>query len=341
MDARKVLEMGGGTVLISLPKAWAKKNGIVKGSSVMVEEVTPKKLLVSPMGGEQERRTAAIGYPREDLSQVTNDIIGAYLLGYDTISIEGRQAMTREDREKVKGVISRLVGLEIMEEDSRSMTLQFLPEPASLDPEKMVRRMGNLTKGMLRDARDALANADSKMMSLIAERDDEVDRLYFLMVRAIRTATIDSEVARRYNLTPVDCLDYRVLASFIEGFGDAIAEFSQRVSSEPPLAKASQELAKVLDSLEEMEDTSVRIFLGRRTGQSRRGYLVVDSLHKKVAAQLARIAQDGLISTRTMVDLVSVLERASKALVDISDLALPTYQFGGGGDDEGVTSPQQ
>ena len=34
------------------------------------------------------------------------------------------------------------------------------------------------------------------MLSLIAERDDEVDRLYFLVVRAIRTATIDLEVSR-------------------------------------------------------------------------------------------------------------------------------------------------
>ena len=327
MDARKVLQMGGGTVLISLPKSWAKKNGIVKGGSVMVEEISPKRLMVSPIGGEQERRRAAIGYPKEDLTQVTNDVIGAYLLGYDTISIEGTQAISREDREKLKAVVSRLVGLEIMEEDSKSVTLQFLPEPSSLDPEKMVRRMANLTRGMLRDARDALASGDRKMMSLIAERDDEVDRLYFLMVRAIRTATIDDEVAKRYNLTPVDCLDYRVLASYVEGFGDAVAEFSNKVSVEPPTGKAAQELASVLDTLEEMEDTSVRIFVGRRSGQSRRGYLLVDVLHQKAAAQLAKIAQDGLLSTRTMVDLLSMLERASKALVDISDLALPTYQF--------------
>ena len=116
------------------------------------------------------------------------------------IKIEGSQTISREDREKVKAVIRRLVGLEIMDEDSKSLTLQFLPEPSTLDPEKIVRRMGSLTRGMLRDAREALVGEDRKMMSLIAERDDEVDRLYFLLVRAIRTATIDTEVARRYDL---------------------------------------------------------------------------------------------------------------------------------------------
>jgi len=319
--------MGGGTVLISLPKSWARKNGIVKGESVLVEEISPKRLIVSPMGREEERRTAAIGYPKENLSQVTNDVTGAYLLGYDTIKIEGTQTISREDREKVKAVIARLVGLEIMDEDSKSMTLQFLPGPASLDPEKMVRRMVNLTGGMLRDTREALVADDQKTMSLITERDDEVDRLYFLLVRAIRTATIDAEVARRYNLTPVECLDYRVLASFIEGLGDTLAEFSGRVAEEPQGRKASREMAEVLEILEEMEETSVRIFLGRKSGQSRRGYLQVDALHKRATDQLAKIAQEGLLSTRAMVDLLSMLERASKALVDISDLALPTYQF--------------
>jgi phosphate uptake regulator len=327
MDARKVLEMGGGTVLISLPKSWAKRNGIVRGGSVLVEEISPTRLIVSPLGREREPKTAVIGYPREDLSHVVNDITGAYLIGNDIIKIEGSQTISREDREKMKAAIRRLVGLEIMDEDSKSLTIQFLPEPSTLDPEKIVRRMGSLTRGMLRDAREALTSEDRKMMSLIAERDDEVDRLYFLIVRAIRTATIDVEVARRYNLSPVECLDYRVLASFIEGLGDSIAEFSARASEELPESQAAGEIGQVVKILEEMEETSVRNFLGRKSGQSRRGYLQINAMHQEVTAQLRRIAQGGRISTRAMLDLVSLLERISKAFVDISDLSSPTYQF--------------
>ena len=46
--------MGGGTVLISLPKAWARRNGVVKGASVLVEEVSTSRLMVTPMSREQE-----------------------------------------------------------------------------------------------------------------------------------------------------------------------------------------------------------------------------------------------------------------------------------------------
>ncbi len=328
MDTRKVLEMGGGTVLISLPKKWARRNNVLRGASVLVEEVSPSRLMVSPVGTEEQApKTTKIAYPRDNLSYVINDITGAYLIGNDVIKIEGSQAISREDWEKIKAVIRRLVGLEIMDEDSKSLTLQFLPEPSTLDPEKMVRRMASLTKAMLRDAREALVGGDGKMMTLISERDDEVDRLYFLLVRAIRSATVDPEVARGYGLTPVECLDYRVLASFIEGLGDTIGEFSTRAARELPGFMAVEETAQVLMTLEEMEETSLGSFLGRKSGRSRKGYLLIDSMHQDVMARLRSIAQEGRIPTSAVVDLLGLLERISKAFVDVSDLSLPTYKF--------------
>ena len=98
MDTRKVLEMGGGTVLISLPKDWAKKNGIVRGSTVAVEEITPRRLLVRPIDGgatSNGTKEVVIEYPRENLSYVTNDVTGAYLIGSNLTRIEGKKVITR------------------------------------------------------------------------------------------------------------------------------------------------------------------------------------------------------------------------------------------------------
>lgn len=328
METRKVLEMGGGTVLISLPKDWARRNNVVRGGSVMVEEVSPGRLIVSPVGSEQkDSKTTVIEYPRENISHVINDLTGAYLIGSNVIRIQGRLVIAREDREKIKGMARRLVGLEIMDEDAKSLTLNFLPEPSTLDPEKIVRRMGNITGAMLRDTGEALREADSRVLQLVAERDDEVDRLYFLLVRAIRTATIDPEVAERYRLSPVECLDYRVLASFLEGLGDTVAEFSKIAASELPLGSVSMHIADVFKALEQMEEVAIRTFLGRKSGGGRGGYLEVDSMQSRVDDDLRKIAQNKSLSTRLVVDLLSILERISKTFGDIADLSLPTYQF--------------
>lgn len=320
--------MGGGTVLISLPKGWAKNNGIVRGASIAVEEISPRRLLVHPLESAAERpKEVTLEYPRENLALILNEITGAYLLGYEIIKIAGKQTITREDRERLRIVIGRLVGLEIMDEDARSITIQFLPEPSALDPEKIVRRMASLTQGMLRDTRDGLVERDQKILSLVSERDDEVDRLYFLLVRAIRTATIDPMVAERYHLAPVECLDYRVLASFLESLGDTIAELSRRALGELPKREIGKKFAAMFSKLEQMEDLAIRSFLSRRTSQAHGTYMEIEAMEKEVLELTQSTAQMEGISAKAMVDLLSLVERMSKTFRDIFDLALPTYVF--------------
>ena len=274
MDTRKVLEMGGGTVLISLPKKWAQRNNVARGASVLVEEMSPSRLMVSPVGTEgQAAKTTIIEYPRENLSHVINDLTGAYLIGSNVIRIEGKQIIAREDRERIKGMIRRLVGLEIMDEDSKSLTLQFLPEPSTLDPEKIVRRMGSLTKGMLRDAGEASARGGREDHWRSSRRGTtRWTGCTSLLVRAIRTATIDPELAERYGLTPgrvpglqgARRASWRVSATPSPSSPSSAAAERLR---EPPL----REISEVLKILEEMEELSLRTFLERKQGRSRSG----------------------------------------------------------------------
>jgi phosphate uptake regulator len=330
MDTRKVLEMGGGTVLISLPKSWARRNGVVRGSSVSVEEISARRLMVKPIGEKgtatPENEEVVIEYPRENLSYVTNDVTGAYLMGSNAIRIEGTRMITREDRGKLKAAVMRLVGLEIVDEDSKGMMLQFLLDPAVLDPEKIVRRMASLISGMLRDSAEGVRH-DRALLALVGERDDEVDRLYFLLVRTIRTATIDPEVAERYQLAPIECLDYRVLASYLESLGDAIADFSKRSSGEAFGREVASQLVQFLDTLEKMGDVAISSFLSRRRVKGSKTYTEVGQMRDEVGELSKNIVQMKGISTGAMLDLLSLLERIASTFVDISDLALPTYQF--------------
>lgn len=332
MDTRKVLEMGGGTMIISLPKGWARKNGIVRGSSVAVEEISPRRLMVRPIGekGAGERAgEAVIDYPKESLSHVINEVTGAYLMGSNTIRIEGRSVIAREDRARLKAAITRLVGLEIVEEEAKRMTMQFLPDPAVLDPEKIVRRMASLIEGMLRDSADGMRR-DRALLAQVGERDDEVDRLYFLLVRAIRTATIDPEVAERYQLAAIECLDYRVLASYLESLGDAVAEFSKRAAGAELGKDVASQLVQILGTLERMGEVAVSSFLARRRVQPRRTHMDIAAMRDQLGELTKGMAGMRGASTGTVVDLLTVLERVTSIFVDISDLALPTYQFGPG-----------
>ncbi|HKT22124.1 MAG TPA: hypothetical protein VJR06_05915, partial [Nitrososphaerales archaeon] len=145
MPARKAIEMGRGTILVSLPKEWVRRNGIKKGADISVEELSPGKLMIRAYDHrDEEQKQVVIEYDGEDFGRVTNDITGAYLLGYDLIRVVGSKVISREERAAVKETLGRLVGLEMLDEDSKKMAFQFLLEPTAITPEKIVRRMSGL-----------------------------------------------------------------------------------------------------------------------------------------------------------------------------------------------------
>lgn len=325
MDARKVLEMGGGTLLVSLPKDWAKRNGVKKGATVAVDELSARKLIVRPIEDVAEKpREIEIGYPGEDLSVVINDITGAYLLGYDVIRIVGKKMISREDRARFKATMARLVGLEIMDEDAKRVTVQFLLESSAIVPEKIVRRMSSILDGMLRDIAEGLTKGDSKLLALVAERDDEVDRLYFLLVRVIRAAIMRPEIAEGYGLSPVDVLDYRVLASFLESVGDAVAELSETLHRFRASSQLSRDLAACVLRLKQINDLATQAFISRRAGRPRTINLEVGGLANEMSQDLGRIAQIPAAQGASIAEILGSLERVSKLLVDVSDLAVIT-----------------
>jgi phosphate uptake regulator len=320
--------MGGGTLLISLPKQWVTKNGITKGSTVAVDELSDRKLVVQPIGDVPRKpKVIIVEYPKKELTFVINDVTGAYLLGYEVIRIQGRKAIGREDRSKMKSTIGRLIGLEIMDEDSKKITLQFLLEPTAVNPERIVRRMGNIIDGMLGDIAEGIAMKDSRVLSLVGERDDEVDRLYFLLVRTIRTATIDPEVAERYRLAPVEVLDLRVLASYLESVGDTVTELSKRLATEATSREVGRGFLACLHKLVQMQDLALQSFLSRATSRSRGIYLQVENLAKEISELSLVVAQYQDARTPRVIEMLGLMERISKLLVDISDLAVPNYQL--------------
>jgi phosphate uptake regulator len=327
VPARKAIEMGEGTILVSLPKSWVRKNGIKKGDTLAVEELSGRKLLVRPLeGGGDQPKEIVIGYPGEELSQVANDVTGAYLLGYDVIRIVGSKVISREDRAGIKATIGRLVGLEIMDEDSKKITMQFLLEPTAIIPERVVRRMSGLLDGMLKDVAEALVRGDSKLMALVGERDDEVDRLYFLLVRATRAAIVRPEVAEGYGLSAVDLLDYRVLASFLESMGDAVSELSRQLQAGRISKSVAKEYSACVSNLATMNDLATQAFISRRAGRPQTINKQVNALSIEVTHRLAAIAKIPTGDGGSTAETLASLERVSKLLVDVSDLAVITQQ---------------
>jgi phosphate uptake regulator len=226
MELRKIQRTSGGTFFVCLPKDWAEKNGLDRGTVVSVNEASDGTLVINPKYNLERTPQVATISPSPLLDRI---IIEKYLLGYDIIQVKAKNRISPLDRERVKQASSRLVGLEIVEENHSKIVMQCLLEPSTFPPQKILRREYSIVSGVHRDAITALLEADVELAKNVVARDNEVNRLYFLLVRVLRTVIQNPGLSEKLGILPIDCLDYRLAASLVESIGDHSASIGETV----------------------------------------------------------------------------------------------------------------
>jgi phosphate uptake regulator len=320
VELRKIQEMGGGTALVSLPKSWVKKNNLRRGSIVSIEKSADDRLIITPHASDQRKsREIVLAYPPKYMHSLLNEITAAYLLGYDVIRIAGKDRVSYKDRGTIKNAIKFLMGLEIVGEDAYSTTIQFLLEPSNIHPDKLFMRMHAITLGMHHDLIVSCIENDKKLLKDIQGRDDEVDRLYFLLVRIIRSTIPDAALAAKFGISAIECLDYRVAANVLEAIGDTSAEITKQIDNARLSLSESDKhlLSEVSDQLGNIQETAVKAFLTKKAHEARKVLELYDELSMKV--------KDKRTKSNSILSILSGMNTIAKLCIDIADLAFPLY----------------
>ena len=226
MNLRKIQRTSGGTFFVCLPKEWAERNGLDRGAVVSVTETVNGTLVINPKYNVERTPQTAVVTPSSLLDRV---IIEKYLLGFDSIKVQAKDRISPLDRERVKYASTRLIGLEIVEENHSKIVMQCLLEHSTFPPQKILRREYSIVSGVHRDAVTALLEGDVKLAKNVVARDNEVNRLYFLLVRVLRTVIQNPGLSEKLGILPIDCLDYRLAASLVESIGDHSASIGETV----------------------------------------------------------------------------------------------------------------
>ncbi len=323
MELRRVQVTRGGTFFISLPKEWAEKNGLKRSSVVATSEAADGRLFIDPRYDVERIPSTVVIKPSPHLER---EIIGKYLLGYDIIRIEAKDRIRLEEREKVKKTSSRLVSLEIVEEDYSKITLQCLLGPSALSPEKVMRREQSISLSMHKDAVTALIDGDAHLAKNVIDRDDEVDRQYFLLVRILRTIVQNPSLSENLGVHPIDCLDYRQAASLIESIGDLSSQIAEHTSQLKGLKigeVSSEPLLRLHKIVYEAHQESVISFLSHNITMAesiREGRASFEETFKE--AESAFNAQPADLAPY-LLSAVSLIGRIYDHTIDISDLTMP------------------
>jgi phosphate uptake regulator len=254
------------------------------------------------------------------------EIVGKYLLGYDIIHVEATNHITTEERTLVKQTSSRLVGLEIVEEDYSRIGLQCLLEPSASSPERILRREYNIAASMHRDAFSAFLASDVNLAKNVIARDVEVNRFYFLLVRILRTAIQNPRLGEKLGIHSIDCLDYRLCASFVEAIGDRAVEISHKnlaLEGKRAPSEVSESLSALHSAVFRIQEESLKAFfehdvaLAEEVRNKREG---IDRMLQKVESTANRQA---VVPASLIVTAASTIYRIFDHSVDIADLVMP------------------
>jgi phosphate uptake regulator len=261
------------------------------------------------------------------MDSLTNQIYGAYLLGYDIIRIKGKSQISFDDRELIKLAMRKLVGLEIVDENGSNIISQFLLDANTLDAEKILRRMSSIVAGMYKDTLIGIQKKENGSEKSIVSRDDEVDRQYFLLVRLIRSAMMDQKLASKLNLSNIDILDYRIAANHLESAGDYITDFAAAL---PIISHDNlmEDIIQAASLIEKMQEKSIAGFINKNRDESNEVIKIYSkfngllNLTKELSAQTDIDKQDAPIA---LLNSIFSMDKIARCWVDIADLVKPVY----------------
>jgi hypothetical protein len=159
----------------------------------------------------------------------------------------------------------------------------------------------------------------------VIERDVENNKFYFLLVRILRTIIQNPRLSEKIGITPIECLDYRLAASLIEGIGDACVQVASNTIALNGV-KLSDEIRKLLIELQctcyDANEQALKSFLTKDISLAED----VRNLRGKIEATCLKVED---VTKDSSVDLmpqilaaVSFLRQIYEGSVDMADLVV-------------------
>ncbi|MEM2082566.1 MAG: phosphate uptake regulator PhoU [Candidatus Bathyarchaeia archaeon] len=329
-EVRRVQVTGGSTFIVSLPKWWVEDLKLKRGDLLDILPQPDHSLVILPRGGSdgEGRRSASIeATPTEDVEGIVRLLIARYLAGYDVISIQ-LGGHVPDLGYRIKDAIRRkLVGVEVMESSADRIVVQSLLGHAEFPLKAAISRMHVLSSLMHRDAMRALKEVDLSLADDVEQRDDDVDRLYFFVVRQLKSAVVDRSLIKELGLSgPKDCLGYRIVAKSLERIADHATNIAQaaRLLSAPMRAGLMESIEEAGSVAMDVCEYAMRALSGLDVELAQRSISLAQEVGAFEKTITRKILESGA-TAQSMMGLRLALEsirRTADYGADISEIAI-------------------
>jgi len=330
-EQRKLQVTGGSTFIISLPKEWATKNELKRGSSMMVREEEDGSLSIAPTSfPKKEKQDEA--YIKASLNDnpeaVMRTAISAYLSGYNVLHIraQAQKALSSKLRNHLKSFARNyLVGTEIVIDTPAELTLQVLLNYPELTVQNALSRMSIIASSMHKEAIAALKKLDYSSAKAVIETDREVNRFSLYIVRLLKLAVTNQRIVKDIGLTSQkDCLGYRLIAKSVERTADHATKIAENtiLLKDPVNEEALDKIGQLSDLANTMFEQSMEALFKHDFNLAESVIEKLSQVHKleKEAVLCSQTAQmEEIVNLRLLIESV---RRTAEYATDISEVVL-------------------
>lgn len=231
MEIRRVQITGGSSYVITLPKEWIKLSNIKKNDPLGLLRQSDGTLLITPKMVEKEDQKIKVF----DISDKTRpdyllrQLVGAYIAGYNSIKIQSSDRILSKTRASVRKFTQTTIGQEVIEETDSSIVIRDLLKPAEMPFNSTIKRMHLIIKGMHEDAMSALQTSNKKIAEDVVTRDNEVDRLHWLVARQHNIILQNMSLAEKLGMTIGMTSTYFLISRILERMGDHAVRIAQNI----------------------------------------------------------------------------------------------------------------
>ena len=228
---------------------WIKRNSLKKGDTIYLEENGRGELILNPKLREhkKELKEIVINTNSKDINRIKRELISAYLGGYGIIKIQGEDLM--KFSKEIKEEVRNLVAVEIMEHTKDEILVKDLLSLEEISLKDMIRRMDIITRAMISSLKSSFLEG---RLQNIDHLDYDVNRIYFVILRALIHSLNDPNFASLIKLEQAQLFSYWNISNSIEVIADQIKEISRFSLDKLEKTKIAKEIVPLISDIENM-----------------------------------------------------------------------------------------
>lgn len=291
MEIRKAQRAGYSTLVVSLPIKWVKESGVKPGDSLALAEEQDGSLRVIPQMG-MKKPVEAVCIVNADLCSekdlLSKILIGEYIVGYDIIQVASKRPLKPEQLHEIRDATTKLIGMGVVEQTLNRVTLQSLVDPTKFPIYASIRRLHTIIIAMFDAILQAIAEKETKYLKEVSNMENDIDRLYRLIVRQLILAGKDREMMKQVGVeTPLNILGNRVAVKALEEVADhahSIAvDVLSAIAEKEVDAAALKKISSLISLAKSVAENALEAFFKKDIVAGGRASLEADEAAKKCA----------------------------------------------------------